>query len=43
MEFNAPYIGYYIRIVALISLALGLSDAARLLGVSLGAVHGSRG
>lgn len=38
MEYNAPYIGYYIRIVALISLALGLSDAARLLGVSLGAV-----
>lgn len=38
MEYNAPYIGYYIRIVALISLALGLADAARLLGVSLGAV-----
>ncbi|KKB11353.1 hypothetical protein VE25_13710 [Devosia geojensis] len=38
MEYSAPYIGYYIRVVALISLALGLADAARLLGVSLGAV-----
>lgn len=38
MDFNAQPIGIYIRIVAIISLALGLSDAARLLGVSLGDV-----
>lgn len=38
MDFNAPPIGIYIRIVAIISLMLGLNDAARLLGVSLGAV-----
>lgn len=38
MEFNAPFIGRYIRIVAIISLILGLNDAARLLGVDLGAV-----
>ena len=38
MDFNAPPIGIYIRIVALISLMLGLNDAARLLGVNLGAV-----
>jgi len=38
MEFSAPYIGYYVRVVALISLALGLNDAARLLGVNLGDV-----
>jgi hypothetical protein len=38
MDFNAPAIGIYIRIVAIISLMLGLNDAARLLGVNLGAV-----
>lgn len=36
MDFNAPTITIYIRIVALISLLLGLNDAARLLGVNLG-------
>jgi hypothetical protein len=36
MQFKAEQAGIYIRIVALISLALGLSDAARLLGVQLG-------
>ncbi|WP_375451745.1 hypothetical protein [uncultured Devosia sp.] len=38
MNFNAPTIAIYIRIVAIISLLLGLNDAARLLGVSLGNV-----
>lgn len=38
MDFNAPQIGIYIRIVAIISLLLGLNDAARLLGVNLGSV-----
>lgn len=38
MDYNAQPIGIYIRIVAIISLALGLNDAARLLGVNLGAV-----
>ncbi|MGV8832090.1 MAG: hypothetical protein ACOH2N_08960 [Devosia sp.] len=38
MDFNARPIGIYIRIVAIISLLLGLNDAARLLGVNLGAV-----
>ncbi|MHA6691909.1 hypothetical protein [Devosia sp. A449] len=38
MDFNAQPIGIYIRIVAIISLLLGLNDAARLLGVNLGAV-----
>ncbi|GHA36401.1 hypothetical protein GCM10007989_35660 [Devosia pacifica] len=33
MEFIAPYIGRYVRAIALISLLLGLNDAARLLGV----------
>ncbi|MFK4812402.1 hypothetical protein N8A98_21750 [Devosia neptuniae] len=37
MDFNAPAIGIYIRIVAIISLLLGLNDAARLLGVNTGA------
>lgn len=36
MDFNAPAISIYIRIVAIISLLLGLNDAARLLGVNLG-------
>lgn len=38
MDFNAQPIGIYIRIVAIIGLLLGLNDAARLLGVNLGAV-----
>ena len=38
MDFNAQPIGIYIRIVAIISLLLGLNDAARLLGVNLGDV-----
>ena len=38
MDFNAQPIGIYIRIVAVISLMLGLNDAARLLGVGLGEV-----
>jgi uncharacterized membrane protein (DUF2068 family) len=38
MDFNASSISIYIRIVALISLLLGLSDAGRLLGVNLGSV-----
>lgn len=37
MDFNAQPIGIYIRIVAIISLLLGLNDASRLLGVNLGA------
>jgi hypothetical protein len=38
MDFNAQPIGIYIRIVAIISLLLGLNDAARLLGVGMGEV-----
>lgn len=38
MVFNAPSIGIYIRIIAIIALLLGLNDAARLLGVQLGPV-----
>jgi uncharacterized membrane protein (DUF2068 family) len=38
MDFNAQPIGIYIRIVAVISLLLGLNDASRLLGVGLGDV-----
>src|SRR6218665_1634712 len=38
MDFNAQPIGIYIRVVAIISLLLGLNDAARLLGVNLGDV-----
>jgi uncharacterized membrane protein (DUF2068 family) len=38
MDFNAQPIGIYIRIVAIISLLLGLNDASRLLGVGLGEV-----
>lgn len=38
MSFKSPQLGLYIRIVALLSLLLGLSDAGRLLGVNLGAV-----
>lgn len=36
MDFKGEQLGRYVRIVALISLLLGLSDASRLLGVSLG-------
>lgn len=38
MDFNAQPIGIYIRVVAIISLLLGLNDAARLLGIGLGEV-----
>lgn len=38
MEFTASPFGIYVRIVAIISLMLGLSDAGRLLGVNLGSV-----
>jgi hypothetical protein len=37
LDFNAEPIGRYVRIVSIIALLLGLNDAARLLGVSLGA------
>ena len=37
MFFKSPHLGLYIRVVALLSLALGLSDAGRLLGINLGA------
>lgn len=33
---KSPHLGLYLRIVALLSLGLGLSDAGRLLGVNLG-------
>jgi hypothetical protein len=36
MLFQAPSLGLYVRIIAALALVLGLSDAARLLGVSLG-------
>jgi 4-amino-4-deoxy-L-arabinose transferase-like glycosyltransferase len=36
MDFSAPHIAVYIRVVAVISLLLGLNDAARLLGVNMG-------
>ncbi len=36
MDFNAQPIGIYIRIVAIISLFLGLNDASRLLGIGMG-------
>lgn len=38
MSFKSPQLGLYIRVVALLSLLLGLSDAGRLLGVNLGAI-----
>jgi hypothetical protein len=38
MDFNAEPAGRYIRVVAVIALALGLSDASRLLGVFAGNV-----
>ncbi len=37
MSFKSPQLGLYLRITALLSLALGLSDAGRLLGINLGA------
>ncbi|MFC3703158.1 hypothetical protein ACFOOL_00135 [Devosia honganensis] len=37
MLFQAPGFGLYIRILAILALFLGLNDAARLLGVNLGA------
>lgn len=36
MDFNTQSLNVYIRVVAIISLLLGLNDAARLLGVGLG-------
>jgi hypothetical protein len=36
MLFQAPNLALYVRIVAILALILGLSDAARLLGVNLG-------
>lgn len=38
MDFNAQPIGIYIRIVAIISLFLGLNDASRLLGIGMGEI-----
>jgi hypothetical protein len=38
MEPSTQALGIYVRIVALISLALGLSDAARVLGINLGPI-----
>jgi hypothetical protein len=37
MDFQSELAGRYLRIVAIIALLLGLSDASRLLGVSSGA------
>lgn len=37
MDFSSEHTGRYVRIVAMVSLLLGLNDAARLLGVSQGA------
>jgi hypothetical protein len=37
MDFNAQLIGIFVRVIAILSLALGLMDAARLLGVNMGA------
>ena len=39
MDFSTPLAGRYVRIVAIIALLLGLSDAARLLGVSTGSAN----
>jgi uncharacterized membrane protein (DUF2068 family) len=36
MDFNTPLAGRYVRILSIIALLLGLSDAARLLGVATG-------
>jgi Family of unknown function (DUF6163) len=37
LDFSVEPLGRYVRVVAIVTLLLGLSDAARLLGVSLGA------
>jgi len=37
MLFQAPSFSLYVRIVAILALVLGLSDATRLLGINLGA------
>ncbi len=37
MDFSTEPLGRFVRVIAIITLLLGLSDAARLLGVSLGA------
>jgi len=37
MLFQAPNFALYVRILAILALTLGLSDASRLLGVNLGA------
>jgi len=37
MDVNSTLVGRYLRIIALVALLLGLSDTARLLGVSSGA------
>jgi len=37
MLFQAPSLSLYVRIVAILALILGLSDASRLLGINLGA------
>ncbi len=34
MDFKSPIAGRYLRVIAIIALLLGLSDAARLLGVT---------
>jgi len=39
MDFKSPIAGRYVRIVAIIALLLGLSDAARLLGVTGGSAE----
>jgi hypothetical protein len=36
VDFNTPIVGRYVRVVAILSLLIGLADAARLLGVSSG-------
>lgn len=38
MDFNAPALGIFVRIIAIASLLVGLNDAARLLGVNSGAI-----
>jgi hypothetical protein len=38
MDFKSDIPGRYIRIVAIIALLLGLSDASRLLGISSGSI-----
>ncbi|MEO8884284.1 MAG: hypothetical protein ABI377_12870 [Devosia sp.] len=36
MDFNSEPIGRYVRILAIVTLLVGLNDASRLLGVTLG-------